>query len=88
MTERSLDDAVELQRPPAKHNANVEAQVDMARPQQTVEVVPKMKRGDLLRVLTSGYFFFCAGVNDGSIGPLIPYLLQAYDINTNFVSIL
>lgn len=87
MTEISLSDAVELQTPPAKHNANAETQVDAEMPQHTIEVIPTMSKADLLRVLTAGYFFFCAGVNDGSIGPLIPYLLQAYDINTNIVSI-
>ena len=40
-----------------------------------------------LRLIVAGYSFFCAGVNDGSLGPIIPYLLTTYNINTNFVSI-
>ena len=37
--------------------------------------------------ISIGYAFFCAGVNDGSLGPLIPYLLASYNISTSFISI-
>jgi fucose permease len=54
---------------------------------QTVDSVPPLDKITLLRLICSGYSFFCAGVNDGSLGPLIPYLLSTYDLNTNRVSI-
>ena len=88
MTEPALGNAVELQQQSTKNVTEVDTQADEPPSQQTVDAVPKMTKADLLRVLTAGYFFFCAGVNDGSIGPLIPYLLQAYNISTNFVSIM
>lgn len=40
-----------------------------------------------LKPLSISYAFFCAGINDGSLGPLIPYLLRTYSIQTSFVSI-
>ena len=41
-----------------------------------------------LKLVSSGFSFFCAGVNDGSLGTLIPYLLPAYDIDTGLVAIM
>jgi fucose permease len=52
-----------------------------------VENVPFMDRGTLLKLISVGYAFFCAGVNDGSLGPIIPYLLISYDIRTNLVAV-
>jgi hypothetical protein len=31
---------------------------------------------------------FVAGVNDGSLGSLIPYVIRTYDIGTNMVAVL
>jgi fucose permease len=47
----------------------------------------KLPREDLMRLIAAGFAFFCSGINDGSLGPLIPYLLEDYQIGTNFVSI-
>ena len=55
--------------------------------QQTVDAQPPIDRAILLRLICAGYSFFCAGVNDGSLGPLIPYLIRSYSISTSFVSI-
>ncbi len=57
-------------------------------PQQTVDAQHPIDGATLLKLMCSGYSFFCAGVNDGSLGPLIPYLLRSYGISTNFVSIM
>ena len=51
------------------------------------EPAPEMTKADLIRLIAAGFGFFCSGVNDGSLGPLIPYILREYQINTNFVSI-
>lgn len=39
-----------------------------------------------LRLISAGFAFFVAGVNDGSLGPLLPYVLQSYRIETNVVA--
>ncbi|KAF5861580.1 hypothetical protein ETB97_012830 [Aspergillus alliaceus] len=41
----------------------------------------------LLKLISAGFAFFVAGVNDGSLGSLIPYIREAYHINTNMVAI-
>lgn len=40
------------------------------------------------KVLSAGFSFFVAGVNDGSLGSVIPYVMISYKINTDMVSIL
>lgn len=38
------------------------------------------------RILSAGFSFFVAGINDGSIGALLPYMLRQYDISNAIVS--
>ncbi|KAL4976865.1 major facilitator superfamily domain-containing protein [Aspergillus desertorum] len=48
---------------------------------------PSTPRLLLLKLISSGFSFFVAGLNDGSLGALIPYIRQGYDVDTNMVSI-
>ena len=56
-------------------------------PDQAVASQTPLDRATVLKIISAGYSFFCAGINDGSLGPIIPYLLQSYNIDTNYVSI-
>ncbi|KAI1262241.1 MFS general substrate transporter [Xylariaceae sp. FL1019] len=38
------------------------------------------------KLIVAGYSFFCAGVNDGFLGPLIPYILSTFKIGTGEVA--
>ena len=40
------------------------------------------------KILSAGVSFFVAGVNDGSLGSLIPYVIRSYNIGTNMVAVL
>jgi hypothetical protein len=40
------------------------------------------------KLLSAGVSFFMAGINDGSLGSLIPYIIRSYAIDTNMVAIL
>lgn len=40
------------------------------------------------KIFSAGVSFFVAGVNDGSLGSLIPYIIRSYDIGTNMVAVL
>jgi hypothetical protein len=40
------------------------------------------------KILSAGFSFFVAGVNDGSLGSLIPYVIRTYDVGTNMVAVL
>ncbi|KAF7562845.1 hypothetical protein G7046_g1263 [Stylonectria norvegica] len=46
----------------------------------------KFDRATYLKLLSAGFSFFVAGVNDGSIGALVPYIIRDYGITTAIVS--
>lgn len=39
-----------------------------------------------LKLLSSGFSFFVAGVNDGSVGALLPYVIREYNVTKAIVS--
>lgn len=41
-----------------------------------------------LKLFSSGFSFFVAGTNDGSMGALLPYILRSYHIGTGLVALL
>lgn len=41
----------------------------------------------ILKLVAAGFSFFVSGINDGSIGPLIPYIIREYNLTTAVVSI-
>lgn len=41
-----------------------------------------------IKLISAGFSFFVAGVNDSSLGALIPYLIRSYGINTAMVSVM
>lgn len=41
-----------------------------------------------LKLFSAGFSFFVAGTNDGSMGALIPYIIQDYNINTSLIAVL
>jgi hypothetical protein len=73
---------VELPEPRNEARTVVEPDNDAA------PAAPKYDGATLLRLISAGFSFFVAGVNDGSTGALIPYFMRQYDINTTLVSIL
>ncbi|UKZ76777.1 hypothetical protein TrVFT333_004487, partial [Trichoderma virens FT-333] len=46
----------------------------------------RLNKSLYLKLISAGFSFFVAGVNDGSIGALIPYVIREYDISTAIVS--
>ncbi|KFY19682.1 hypothetical protein V491_04288, partial [Pseudogymnoascus sp. VKM F-3775] len=41
-----------------------------------------------LKLTSAAFAFFTAGINDGSLGALVPYILRTYGIATGSVAIL
>lgn len=41
-----------------------------------------------LKIFSAGISYFMAGINDGSLGSLIPYVIRSYAIDTNTISVL
>lgn len=46
----------------------------------------RLSKAVYLKLVSAGFSFFVAGVNDGSIGTLTPYIIRQYNINTAIVS--
>lgn len=49
---------------------------------------PREIKWGYFKILSAGGSFFVAGVNDGSLGSIIPFFLQSYDVGTDMASIL
>ena len=47
---------------------------------------PRQPKRIYLQFVSVGFSFFVAGVNDGSTGALLPYVIREYHINTAIVS--
>jgi hypothetical protein len=62
--------------------------LEVARNVVSAEEPTPLSRKMVLKLLSSGFSFFVAGTIDGSMGPLIPYMLLSYDIGTSFISIM
>lgn len=46
----------------------------------------KPSTAEFLKILSAGFSFFVAGVNDGSIGALVPHIIRDYNVTTAIVS--
>jgi hypothetical protein len=62
--------------------------LDDARNVASAEQPTPLSRKVILKLLSSGFSFFVAGTIDGSLGPLIPYMLRSYNVGTSFISIM
>ena len=52
----------------------------------TAPTSPRYDRALFLKLMSAGFSFFVAGINDGSTGAMIPYFMRQYEINTTIVS--
>lgn len=50
------------------------------------ERASSLDKRTLLRLISAGFSFFVAGINDGSLGVLIPWVIRDYGINTAILS--
>lgn len=48
----------------------------------------KLDRRSILKLVCAGFSFFLAGTNDGTTGPLLPYMLHEYNISTGLVTVM
>ncbi|KAI0977375.1 major facilitator superfamily domain-containing protein [Xylaria arbuscula] len=52
------------------------------------EAVDREPATPFLKLVVAGYSFFCAGVSDGTLGPLIPYILSSFHIGTGEIAVI
>ncbi|KAI0123000.1 major facilitator superfamily domain-containing protein [Xylariales sp. AK1849] len=74
----------ELELQPVSQDA--EASVPATEPPE--DAVEREAASPIFKLIIAGYSFFCAGVNDGTLGPLIPYILSTFRIGTGEVAII
>ncbi|KAH6614616.1 major facilitator superfamily domain-containing protein [Chaetomium sp. MPI-SDFR-AT-0129] len=88
MATQTETELVELALPPspAVHNTKNTPDLPNNNPQTDQNDPPKRDRATLLKLLSASFSFFVAGVNDGSIGALIPYFMRQYGISMTVVS--
>jgi hypothetical protein len=73
---------LELQPIPAGNHASPSAEEPPTDAVEREPATPFFKLG------VAGFSFFCAGVNDGTLGPLIPYMLSTFHIGTGEIAIM
>ncbi|KAK8017456.1 hypothetical protein PG993_013782 [Apiospora rasikravindrae] len=56
--------------------------------QQDVTVVDQAPAVPYFKLLVAGFSYVCAGVNDGTLGPLIPHMINTFHIGTGEVAII
>jgi fucose permease len=67
--------------------ANSVQDADFKQPSASAEPPTTIPRRNL-KLFSAGFSFFVAGTNDGSMGALLPYMLQHYSIGTSFVALM
>jgi len=85
MATQTIEVQTELVEIPQSQN---DAQMATDSDERAAPTGPKYDRVTILKLISAGFSFFVAGVNDGSMGPLVPYFMREYQINTTIVSVL
>ncbi|KAF2438030.1 MFS general substrate transporter [Karstenula rhodostoma CBS 690.94] len=47
-----------------------------------------LDKTNIIRILTVGFSYIFAGLNDGSLGALTPYILRTYHVGTEYISLI
>ncbi|KAK2865340.1 hypothetical protein FQN49_003677 [Arthroderma sp. PD_2] len=76
------EEAIELSRQPSTPGIHSETQRDIQEETQTGRRMPVAK------LLAAAFCFLVAGVNDGSLGALVPYLLRSYGLSPSSVGLI
>lgn len=76
----------ELERPVVSETFEVADNEQQAAATSSPPENSKLDRAVYVKIISAGFSFFVAGVNDGSIGALVPYVIRDYGINTAIVS--
>lgn len=82
-TQIEAGEAIDMSPMPARRTSG-ELNID-AHTQEPTEN-KRLDRATYLKIFSAGFSFFVAGVNDGSIGALLPYVIREYDVSTAIVS--
>ncbi|KAI1862221.1 uncharacterized protein JN550_010377 [Neoarthrinium moseri] len=65
-----------------------DADASMAATVPPADAIERESATPTWKLIVAGFSFFCAGVNDGTLGPLIPYILSTFHIGTGEIAII
>lgn len=71
----------------SRSTARASFQVDDSPPSEDLQA-QGLTKSVLLKLASAAFSFFVSGVNDGSIGALIPHIIRDYGVTTAIVSAL
>lgn len=54
----------------------------------SIEQPTNLTRDIILKLLSAGFSFFFAGLNDGAFGALTPYMIRTWHIGTGLVAVM
>ena len=86
---RPAEQRPEVQLDTLRNQSELGRSGDNAAPSSTTEAIAPLAVTPpvILKVISAAFCFFNAGVNDGSLGALIPYILRGYKISTAYMAI-
>jgi len=47
-----------------------------------------LNKQDIFKIVAAGFSFFFSGTNDGSLGPLTPYIIRTYHVGTQHIALM
>lgn len=80
-----------IQRPRPAHTVEYELRELRLRsdvPEVEAPPAEQEAKAPYLKLFGAGFSFFCAGVNDGTLGPLVPYILATFSLKTGDIAIM
>ncbi|KAI6383661.1 hypothetical protein MCOR25_000110 [Pyricularia grisea] len=91
LQQHTSSDSIELQ--PTAHHRRQQKQTseqDAASPDRAAETPqdPPSAKVPYAKLIGCGFSFFFSGVNDGTLGPLIPYIQNTFSIGTGEIAII
>lgn len=90
VTDTAIEPMAALEMRPIKpksdrHNAALNPGDDPEGPDDATQAT-RLDRATYIKLMSAGFAFVVTGVNDGSLGALIPYMIREYNISTAIVS--
>ncbi|KAI2643681.1 MFS general substrate transporter [Xylaria nigripes] len=89
-TQTAVADSIQSYPLTELHHGSIVKDPESSSEQQRTETqrIDRQPNTPFFKLIVAGFSFFCAGVGDGTLGPLIPYILSSFRIGTGEVAII
>ncbi|ORY71693.1 MFS transporter [Pseudomassariella vexata] len=85
-TSQTVVETVQLEPQPVSRNGRIASPSEAVA--ESTGTAGRESSLPVFKVLVAGFSFFCAGLNDGTLGPLIPYIRSTFHTGTGEVAII